>query len=156
MINIEIPGEGELKIEHIVFDVNGTLAVDGILPPEVFSLLEVLSEKVKIHLLTADTHGKQSDIDQQLGITAIRVKEGCEAEQKAAYLGKLGAEHSAAVGQGANDSLMLKEARIGICILSEEGAALETLLQADLVVPDIVSALTIFNHPARLVASLRK
>ena len=147
---------GELKIEHVVFDVNGTLAIDGILLPEVFSLLEVLSEKVKIHLLTANTHGKQSEIDQQLGITAIRVKEGYEAEQKAAYLGKLGAEHSAAVGQGANDSLMLKEARIGICILSDEGAALETLLQADLVVPDIVSALTILNHPARLVASLRK
>jgi P-type E1-E2 ATPase len=156
MINVEIPGEGELQIEHVVFDVNGTLAVDGILLPEVFSLLKGLSEKVKIHLLTADTHGKQSEIDQQLGITAIRVKEGSEAEQKAAYLGKLGAEHSAAVGQGANDSLMLKEARIGICILSEEGTALEALLQADLVVPDIVSALTILNHPARLVASLRK
>jgi len=156
MINVEIPGEGELQIEHVVFDVNGTLAVDGILLPEVFSLLKVLSEKVKIHLLTADTHGKQSEIDRQLGITAIRVKEGSEAEQKAAYLAKLGAEHSAAVGQGANDSLMLKEARIGICILSEEGSALETLLQADMVVPDIVSALKILNHPARLVASLRK
>jgi soluble P-type ATPase len=51
---------------------------------------------------------------------------------------------------------MLKKARIGICILSEEGAALETLLQADLVVPNIVTALTILNHPTRLVASLRK
>jgi P-type E1-E2 ATPase len=156
MISVEIPGEGTLQIEHVVFDVNGTLAVDGILLPEVLSLLKILSEKVKIHLLTADTHGKQSEIDLQLGITAVRVKEGREAEQKAAYLGKLGAEHSAAVGQGANDSLMLKEARIGICILSEEGAALETLLQADLVVPDIISALTILNHPARMVASLRK
>jgi P-type E1-E2 ATPase len=156
MINVEIPGEGDLQIEHVVFDVNGTLAVDGILLPEVLSLLKVLSEKVKIHLLTADTHGKQSEIDRQLGITAIRVKEGSEAEQKAAYFSKLDAEHSAAVGQGANDSLMLKEARIGICVLSEEGAALETLLQADMVVPDIVSALKILNHPARLVASLRK
>ncbi len=156
MINVEIPGEGKIQIEHVVFDVNGTLAVDGILLPEVFNPLKVLSAKVKIHLLTADTHGKQSEIDRQLGVTAIRVKEGREAEQKAAFLGKLGAKHSAAVGQGANDSLMLKEARIGICILSEEGAALETLLQADLVVPDIVSALTILNHPTRLVASLRK
>jgi soluble P-type ATPase len=51
---------------------------------------------------------------------------------------------------------MLKEARIGICVLSKEGAALETLLQADLVVPDIVSALKILNYPTRLVASLRK
>ncbi len=156
MINVKIPGEGELQIEHVIFDVNGTLAVDGILLPEVLSQLKVLREKVKIHLLTTDTHGKQSEIDQKLGGTAIRVKEGNEAEQKAAYLGKLGAEHCAAVGQGANDSLMLKEARIGICVLSKEGTALGTLLQADLVVPDIVSALTVLNHPTRMVATLRK
>jgi soluble P-type ATPase len=51
---------------------------------------------------------------------------------------------------------MLKEARIGICILSDEGTALESLLQADLMSPNIISALSLFIHPARLAASLRK
>jgi hypothetical protein len=51
---------------------------------------------------------------------------------------------------------MLKKARIGICILSEEGAALETLLQADLVVPNIVTALTILNHPTRFGSEPKK
>jgi P-type E1-E2 ATPase len=156
MIRIEIPGGEEIKIEHIVFDVNGTLALDGILLPEVSSLLMALSESTNIHLLTADTHGKQAEIDQQLGITATRVKAGKEAEQKAAFLKRLGPDQSAAIGQGANDSLMLKEARIGICILSDEGTALETLLQADLLSPDIISALSLFIHPTRLAASLRK
>ena len=156
MIRIEIPGGEEIKIEHIVFDVNGTLALDGILLPEVSSLLMELSERTNIHLLTADTHGKQAEIDQQLGITATRVKAGKEAEQKAAFLKSLGPDQSAAIGQGANDSLMLKEARIGICVLSEEGTALETLLQADLVTPNINTALSLFIHPTRLVASLRK
>ena len=156
MIRIEIPGGKEIKIEHIVFDVNGTLALDGILLPEVSSLLMELSERTNIHLLTADTHGKQAEIDQQLGITATRVKAGKEAEQKAAFLKSLGPDQSAAIGQGANDSLMLKEARIGICVLSDEGAALETLLQADLLSPNIISALSLFIHPTRLAASLRK
>jgi P-type E1-E2 ATPase len=156
MIEIKIPGQNDIQIEHIVFDVNGTLAVDGNLIPEVPAFFETLGKKVKLHLLTADTHGKQAEIDQQLGLTAVRVRPGGEAEQKAAYVIKLGSDHTAAVGQGANDSLMLKEARIGICILSEEGTALETLLQADLVIPDIVSALTIINQPTRLIASLRK
>ncbi len=156
MIRIEIPGGEEIKIKHIVFDVNGTLALDGTLLPEVSSLLMELRERTNIHLLTADTHGKQAKIDQQLGMTATRVKAGKEAEQKAAFLKNLGPDQSAAIGQGANDSLMLKEARIGICVLSEEGTALETLLQADLVTPNINTALSLFIHPTRLVASLRK
>jgi P-type E1-E2 ATPase len=156
MIRIEIPGREEIIIKHIVFDVNGTLALDGTLLPEVSSLLMELSERTNIHLLTADTHGKQAEIDQQLGMTATRVKAGKEAEQKAAFLQNLGPDQSAAIGQGANDSLMLKEARIGICILSDEGTALETLLQADIVTPNINSALSLFIHPTRLAASLRK
>jgi P-type E1-E2 ATPase len=156
MIRIEIPGGEEIKIEHIVFDVNGTLALDGTLLPEVSSLLMELSERTNIHLLTADTHGKQAEIDQQLGMTATRVKAGNEAEQKAAFLQNLRPDQSAAIGQGANDSLMLKEARIGICVLSDEGTALETLLQADIVTPNINSALSLFIHPTRLAASLRK
>ena len=156
MIRIEIPGGEEIKIEHIVFDVNGTLALDGTLLPEVSSLLIELRERTNIHLLTADTHGKQAEIDQQLGMTATRVKTGKEAEQKASFLKNLGPDQSAAIGQGANDSLMLKEARIGICVLSDEGTALETLLQADLVTPNINTALSLFIYPARLVASLRK
>jgi P-type E1-E2 ATPase len=156
MIRIKIPGGEEINIKHIVFDVNGTLALDGTLLPEVSSLLMELRERTNIHLLTADTHGKQAKIDQQLGMTATRVKAGKEAEQKAAFLKSLGPDQSAAIGQGANDSLMLKEARIGICVLSEEGTALETLLQADLVTPNISTALSLFIHPTRLVASLRK
>jgi P-type E1-E2 ATPase len=156
MIKIKIPGQKDIQIEHIVFDVNGTLAVDGKLIQEVPTLLDSLGEKTKIHLLTADTHGKQAEIDLQLERTAVRVEPGEEAEQKAAYVMKLGPNHTAAIGQGANDCLMIKEARIGICVLSEEGTALETLLQADLVVPNINSALTILDNPTRLIASLRK
>jgi len=51
---------------------------------------------------------------------------------------------------------MLKEARIGICILSDEGTALESLLQVDLLSPNIISTLSLFIHPTRLAASLRK
>jgi len=156
MIKVEIPGEGELQLEHIVFDVNGTLAVDGELLPGVAQQFASLQELLVIHLLTADTHGKQAEIDQQLGLKAVRVKAGNEASQKAAYIKSIGSAHTVAVGQGANDALMVSEARIGICVLSAEGTAVETLLGANLVVPDIFTALTILLHPARLVASLRK
>ena len=61
-----------------------------------------------------------------------------------------------AIGQGANDAGMLESAAIGICVLSSEGAAVETLLKADLVVSDIFEAFELLENPLRIVASLRK
>jgi P-type E1-E2 ATPase len=155
MIEINIPGRGEIRIKHVVCDVNGTLALDGNLLPVVPELLEELGKTIQIHLLTADTHGKQKKIDQQLGISAVRVNKGNEADQKAEYVKNL-AGQSAAIGQGANDSQMIREAEIGICTLSSEGTATETIFAADILVPDIESAINLLLHPNRLVASLRK
>jgi P-type E1-E2 ATPase len=156
MIELTIPGRGELRIEHIVTDVNGTLAVDGILPEGLAKRIGALRDRLTIHLLTADTHGRQAVIDQQLNLTAVRIKGGNEAGQKADYVKRLGAASVIAIGQGANDAAMLKEAALGICVMSREGVAVETLLAADLLVPDIFAALDLFDKPLRLIASLRK
>jgi soluble P-type ATPase len=51
---------------------------------------------------------------------------------------------------------MIKEARLGICIISQEGAAVETLMAADMVMPDVNSALDLLEKPLRIVAGLRK
>jgi P-type E1-E2 ATPase len=156
MLTLTLPGRGELKIQHIVTDVNGTLALDGILPDGLAKRIGALRDRVQIHLLTADTHGKQAVIDQQLNLTAVRIRGGDEAEQKAEYVRRLGADSVAAIGQGANDAAMLKEAALGLCVMSREGVAVETLLAADLLLPDIFAALDLFDHPLRIAASLRK
>ena len=156
MITIDLPGRDSLHLEHLVFDVNGTLAVDGTLISGVPDRLQKLKPILSLHLLTADTHGKQTEIDQALGLTAIRVAPGQEAEQKGEYIQQLGGGNAAAVGQGANDRLLLQEAALGICLISPEGTAVETLQAADLVINDICSALDLFLNPARLTASLRK
>lgn len=156
MLEITIPGRGELRLQHLVTDVNGTLAVDGQLLDGLAKRLIALKDRLTIHLLTADTHGRQALIDQQLGLTAIRVRSGDEAAQKAAYVRQLGAETVVAIGQGANDAAMLKEAGLGLCVLSAEGIAVETLLSADLLMPDIFAALDLLEHPVRIIASLRK
>ena len=155
MIELHIPGRGWLQLEHLVSDVNGTLAVDGQLIEGVSRSLGELSDRLEIHLLTADTHGRQELIDRQLGLQAVRILPGNEASQKAEYVEKLGAQHVAAIGQGANDAAMLRTAALGICVLSVEGTAVETLLAADLAAPDILSALELLENPLRIVASLR-
>lgn len=156
MIELNIPGRGSFRIEHLVTDVNGTLAVDGQLIEGVAQRIGVLKERLTVHLLTADTHGRQASIDAQLGLKAVRIQPGHESEQKAEYVRRLGAGSVAALGQGANDAGMLKEAALGICVMSREGIAVETLLSADLVLPDVNSALELFENPLRVVASLRK
>lgn len=156
MIELNIPGRGELRIEHLVLDVNGTLAIDGQLIEGVQKRLTNLRSRLQIHLITADTLGRQSVIDQQLGLSAVRIAAGNESVQKTGYVNQLGTSRVAAIGQGANDSGMLKAAGLGIAIQSPEGLATETLLAADLLVPNILDALDLFDKPLRLIASLRK
>lgn len=152
MIEIHVPGRGTYTIEHVVFDVNGTLALDGSLLPGVKEALTALRQQVQVHMLTADTHGRQADIDRALGFAAERIG---TRDEKAAFVRALGAEHVAAVGNGANDAAMLRAAALGIAILGPEGLAVEALTAADIVVPDILIALELFLHPRRLVATLR-
>jgi len=156
MIELNIPGRGVLQLEHMVCDVNGTLALDGKLPDGLARALYSLRDRLTIHLITADTSGRQALIDQQLNLQAVRIQPEDEASQKARFLQQIGAARSIAIGQGANDAAMLKEAALGICVLSREGAAIQTLLAADLVVPDIFSALELLEKPLRIVASLRQ
>lgn len=156
MIELNIPGRGLIQLEHLVCDVNGTLTVDGRLPENLPRILKNLQAVIGVHLITADTQGKQDIIDQQLGFCAYRIRPGNEAIQKSEYVQQLGSKHVVAIGQGANDAAMLKTAALGICISSAEGTAVETLLAADLFLPDIFSALSLLEKPLRIVASLRK
>jgi soluble P-type ATPase len=156
MIELNIPGRGLIQLQHLVCDINGTLAVDGQLLEGVKLRLSALRDRLTLHLLTADTHGKQDIIDQRLGLQAVRITPGNEAEQKENYVAQLGADTVVAIGQGANDSGMLRIAALGICVLSPEGTAVETLLGSDLLASNIFEALDILDKPLRIVATLRK
>ena len=66
MIEIDIPGFGMVRLEHLVSDFTGTLSVDGILLPKVAARLNKLSKVMKIYILTADTFGKAK-------VSAVRI-----------------------------------------------------------------------------------
>jgi len=156
VIELNIPGRGLISLEFLVSDVNGTLAVDGQLMDGLARSLNALRDRLEIHLLTADTHGRQAIIDSQLNLQAVRIQPGDESQQKTDFVHHLGAEKVVAIGQGANDAGMLKAAAIGICVLSPEGTSIEALLAADLLARDIYSALELLEKPLRMVATLRK
>ena len=50
---------------------------------------------------------------------------------------------------------MLLAAALGIVVVQREGASVQALMAADVVVPDIRTALDLLAYPQRLVATLR-
>ena len=156
MIELDIPGRGLIQLEHLVCDVNGTLAKDGRLLEKIAKPLVGLKDRLTVHLITADTYGKQDNIDIMLGLKAVRLSGPAQAAQKAEFVRGLGAETVIALGNGANDALMLKEAAIGIAVMGDEGLAVEALLAADIYIHSAMDALYLLEFPTRLVATLRR
>ena len=156
MLEIRLPDRPTIQLNTLLCDINGTLALDGHLIDGVKEAVEGLKTSLEIHLLSADTTGCAAEIAAILGVDLKVIEPGKEAKQKKRVLEHLGRKHTAAIGQGANDELMLKKAALGICVLSKEGSAVDTFKAADIVVPDIATAFDLLNHPLRIVATLRR
>ena len=152
MIQIDIPDQGVIELRHAVFDINGTLAIDGKPFPGVVERLRQLGEHLSLQALTAGTHGNIAELEQLLEIPIRLIGQG---EEKARYVQQLGAEHVAAFGNGRNDMAMLRAAALGVAILSGEGTAVGALQAADIVALGPVDAIDLLLYPRRLIATLR-
>jgi len=155
MLEISVPSRGVLRLEYLVLDVNGTVALDGQLVPGVSERLDRLSSTLEPWLVSADTQGTLMSLAAPLKAKVKRLQPGDEAAQKAALVEELGAERVVAIGNGANDAAMLRRATLGIAVAGNEGLAIACLIAADVVAPNIEAALDLLLHPRRLVATLR-
>jgi soluble P-type ATPase len=155
MIEINIPGNKILKLEHLVLDYNGTIAFDGALIDGVKECLAELSQMLTVHVITADTFGSVKkaieDVDCKLAVIPLDRQDAAKLE----YVKNLGCEKTVSMGNGTNDRLMLKASALGVAIIQGEGAAFETLASADVVCTDILFALSLLSNPLRLIATLR-
>lgn len=155
MLELSVPGRPPLRLEHLVLDYNGTLAVDGRLADGVGTRIEQLSRKLEVHIITADTFGGAAVETSTLPVSLQVIGPGAQAEAKRNFVAGLGPERVCAIGNGANDELMLKLATLSICILGPEGVARPALLAAQAVVSTPVGALDLLLRPGRLAATLR-
>jgi P-type E1-E2 ATPase len=152
MRTIAIPNAVPLELTHLLLDVNGTLTDRGELIDGVAAELPRLQETLDIHLLSADTFGSLERIAETLGVDAVVVRDGSE---KAAFVRQLGSRICVAIGNGANDAEMLREAALGIAVIESEGAAAATLAAADVVCRSITEALNLLLDDHALGATLR-
>jgi soluble P-type ATPase len=154
-MDLHVPGFGAFRIEHVVCDYNGTLAVDGKLLPGVADGIQVLSKVLSIHVVTADTFGGATAELEGLPCRVTVLPEEGQDFAKRDYVRELGPEKTVCIGNGRNDSLMVQEAVIGIALILQEGAATATIHNADIVCGSVVDALSLLLNPTRLVATLR-
>ena len=155
MITINIPGYGEIRLEHAVFDYNGTLARDGVLLPGADENIRLLSDRLAVHIVTADTFGIAADQLKSLPVRTHILQAGREAEQKAAYVQELHPEKVIAIGNGNNDCEMLRLAGIAVVVIGDEGGSGCALGCADIVARNISDVFGMLLHPLRLKATLR-
>jgi len=149
-MTIEIPNYGKIEARTVVFDLNGTLGVEGRVSEEVKKLLERLSEKYIVVVLSADTFRTLEEELKGLNIKIERVKDGNEKLEKAMkyepYIG---------IGNGNNDVRMLENAELAFCVIGEEGATVDALLASDIVVKDVKDAIAMLLNEKKLIATLR-
>ena len=129
MIKTQIPGWGELAIENLILDFNGTIAKDGRVLDGVKDLLE------KIH--------DQGDSDTV-------------ARDKRCLCQSLGCERTASIGNGKNDIQVFPVSVFSIAVIGNEGAYTKSAMQADVLVTDICNALELLLSPNRMTATLRE
>lgn len=155
MIKFDIPGNSIKEIEYLVFDFNGTIAVDGKIIQGVIPRFKEIGQNVKIFVITADTFGTVAE--QLTGVN-------CEIEiitnenqhlAKRNFIEQLGKDKVIAFGNGMNDALMLQEAALGVCLIQNEGASTQTLQASDLIFNNILDALDTIQNSLRIKATLR-
>ena len=153
----DIPNYGKIHIKNVLFDLNGTIQYNGIIPKRIIREIKRLKSYFKIFLISADTRGNLNDIALKLGVTGIKIQPAglLEAEAKNNELLKLGREETVAVGNGNNDSIMLKTAVLGISILGEEGLASKSLQNSDLVFSNCIDAIRFLMNEKKIIATLR-
>jgi soluble P-type ATPase len=152
-IQLEIPGEAAVKVDHLLLDVNGTLTNRGQLLDGVSERLSQLREVVEVQLLSADTFGTLDQLSTELGVKATRVQHGSE---KRALAIELGADRCAAVGNGRNDAEMFSVVKLALAVVGAEGAASATLVAADAVFTSVVDALDLLLEPSVAASTLRR
>ncbi|MCT4535308.1 ATPase P [Halodesulfovibrio sp.] len=155
MLKVAIPGFEPMEFDHLVLDFNGTIAFDGNIIHGVEPAISMLAQLVTVHILSADTNQNVTQQVAHLPVTTRVVNSAYQLQEKLEYVEALGAESVCAIGNGNVDTDMLKKAELGIAILGQEGLSPKALLVADVLMPDIVSALESLVNPARLKATLR-
>ncbi len=149
-----IPGQGELDLQTIILDLNGTISVAGNVPDGVKERIgQLKASGFKLVLFTGNTRNDADQLSEGLGINWKLAK---SSEDKRDLALELEPDHCVSIGNGLIDLDLMKVVKLRIVTLQTEGVHVQTLLNSDIVVPNINDALDLLIDSQRLIATLRK
>ncbi len=155
MITIEFNDE-RIELKYLLLDYTGTLSENGRLIHGIRERLEKLSAVFDgIEVLTSDTfHSAEREL-KGLRLN-INILEGEAGTQKLDKLNELGAKYCVAIGNGNNDMLMLKYARLSIAVINGDGCFAKLINEADIVVKSTNDILDGLIDTRKIISLLRK
>src|ERR1019366_4893387 len=113
MLDVDLPFAPSLHLRHVVLDLNGTIATDGVLNPGVSEALIALSDMLTAHVVA-------EILRPQLPCELTHLEsEGPPAVAKAQLVARLGADQCVVIGNGESDAGAMKIAGLAIGILGE-------------------------------------
>ena len=152
-MKIIIPNSETIELKTLILDLNGTLTVNSHLVDGVSEKIEQLKHKgLKIVLFSGDTRGNAQNIANELGIELIKTSTGEEKKEEAL---KLDPNTCVAIGNGLIDALLFKTVKLSIATLQAEGVHTQAFLEADIIVPSVLSAFDLLLDTDSLVATVR-
>lgn len=155
MLVYEVPGRNDIEIKNIVFDYNGTIAVNGKILKGVKELLLNFKDDIDIYILTADTYGTVKKECINLDAKVLTFPKENTSEFKKKIVKELNGKKTICVGNGFNDVSMFEEAAISIAVIEGEGASGYLLRHADIVTRSILEAIEIILNKDKIKAVLR-
>lgn len=148
-----VPQLGEITINTIVLDLNGTLAVKGKIVDGAKERIAKLKELgFKIILFTGDQRGNAKELCEDLGIDFMKAGSGLDKETL--FL-DLELETTAAIGNARIDLGKFKHAKVSVATLQSEGIHTGILKDVDVIVPSINDALDFFIDADIFCATMR-
>ena len=154
MIVIQRPGQDPLEIESILIDFEGTLASDGRVHPKAKNKINLLSKRVRIFIAAKGEKERVGEALRKVKAEIVYLTEGEASRRKTDLLHEIGPTGAVVIGNGVDDTQVIEEAALGICVIGKEGAWGETIKRADVVVPNILDALDFLLKPLRQKATL--
>ena len=149
-----VPGTGEMVINTIILDLNGTLSVNGQISDDAKRLITELKTKgVEVVLFTGNQRGTADRLCSELGITFQKCK---NSQEKAADSKKFPKETTAAIGNARIDIGTFENAIVSIATLQAEGIHTGILAHVDIVVPSIENALELFLDADSFASTMKK
>ena len=145
--------QGDIEINTVVFDLNGTVSEYGEVKQETIRWIENLRKLgFSLILLTSDQRGNAQKIAAELKIDYHIAK---TSEEKREFVRNL-RKPFFAIGNARNDIPMFQEATIAIATLQSEGIHSAIIEFTDILIPSIADAFRLIADEDGLISTMKK